>query len=899
MLTHANVQQDRLLKLYAALVKCGQAVIRCTQKAVLFEEICRHVVQVGGLKAAWIGMVDANDSHVWPQAHFGEGLSYLQTIQLTLRASQTQAADPVELVMAQNQSVWFQDVLSDPGLRPYHVLAREQLWHAAAMLPLQVQGQAVGVLCIYASEVNAFDVLTRDLLEQLASNISYALDFFENEAQRRQAEYELQESEVRYNALFASSCMPMIVLDPEDCSIVDANILALNFYGWDKATFTTMKSDDINVMAPEQIRHEMAMAVASKRSYFEFQHRLANGEVRDVEVFTSPVDFGGRTYLMSAIHDVSARKRLQNQMHRAQALTQSFIDHFPGVAFVKDSALHLMLVNQSLGTLLGVDPQTLIGKTVHDFFPHDFADKLTEMDRQVLTQGGHRTYPETFNNRHSEASLFVMEDDSGERFLGGITLDVTDSYRANERTRAMLQLNELDDKLSEKDFLNRGLESAQNLTNSQIGFLHFVNDDQETLELVTWTAGALQGCTATFDSHYPVSQAGIWADCLRQGQPVTFNDYAAYTAKKGLPPGHAPLTRLISVPVIEGGKARMLLGVGNKVTDYDQHDVESLMLMGNALWRSVRRVRAESSLQQQVQALSALNQDLADTQVQLLQSEKMASIGQLAAGVAHEINNPIGFVKSNLGSLAEYVTKLLGVAQAYVQLELQLGEAGSADCAHALAMVRQRKQEADFDFLLADLPTLIAESREGVDRVGKIVRDLKNFSRVGDTDFEWHDLHAGLESTINVVWNELKYKADVIREYGDLPHVYCVGSQINQVLMNLLVNAAQAIHEHGVITVRTGAQDDQVWIEVQDTGCGIEPDKQARIFEPFYTTKPFGQGTGLGLSIAMGIVKQHNGSLVLCSAPGKGSIFRMTLPVNGAHAIVSTTSGEPFLDKDS
>jgi signal transduction histidine kinase len=156
-----------------------------------------------------------------------------------------------------------------------------------------------------------------------------------------------------------------------------------------------------------------------------------------------------------------------------------------------------------------------------------------------------------------------------------------------------------------------------------------------------------------------------------------------------------------------------------------------------------------------------------------------------------------------------------------------------------------------------------------------------------------------LESTINVVWNELKYKADVIREYGDLPHVYCVGSQINQVLMNLLVNAAQAIHEHGVITVRTGAQDDQVWIEVQDTGCGIEPDKQARIFEPFYTTKPFGQGTGLGLSIAMGIVKQHNGSLVLCSAPGKGSIFRMTLPVNGAHAIVSTTSGEPFLDKDS
>jgi PAS domain S-box-containing protein len=899
MLTHAHshLRQERLLKLYAALLKCGQTIIRCTHKALLFEEICRDVVKLGGMKAAWIGMVDANDSRVWPQAHSGEGLNYLQTIQITQPATLAQAADPVELVIKENKSVWFQDVLNAPRLKPYHQLAREQGWHAAALLPLRVGGVPVGVLCIYASEVNAFDPLMCDLLDQLASNISYALDVFEKDDQRRQAEYDLQESEVRYNALFSSSCMPMIVLDPQTCGIVDANILALNFYGWDKATFIRMKSSDINVLTPEQIRHEMVLAVANKRSYFEFQHRLANGAVRDVEVFTSPVDFGGRTYLMSAIHDVSERKRLQSQMHQAQALTQRFIDHVPGIAFVKDSALRLMLVNQNLGTLLGVEPQTLIGKTAHDIFPPEFADKLTEMDRQVLTEGGHRTYPETFNNRHSEASLFVMEDDAGERFLGGITLDVTDSYRANERTRAMLRLNQLDDQLSESEFLNQGLESAQALTNSQIGFLHFVNEDQETLELVTWTVGALKGCTAAFESHYPVSQAGIWADCLRLGKPVMFNDYATYSAKNGLPPGHAPLTRLISVPVIEGSQARMLLGVGNKATEYDQHDVETLMLIGSALWRSVRRVRVERSLQMQVQELSALNQNLAATQLQLLQSEKMASIGQLAAGVAHEINNPIGFVKSNLGSLADYISKLLGVVQAYAQLEQQVGQSGVAAHMPALATVRQRKQEADLDYLLTDLPTLIAESREGVERVGKIVLDLKNFSRVGESAFEWHDLQGGLESTINVVWNELKYKADVVREYGDLPRVYCVGSQINQVLMNLLVNAAQSIHERGVITVRTGVHADQVWFEVQDTGCGIDPDKQTHIFEPFYTTKPKGQGTGLGLSIAMGIVKQHHGSLVLCSEPGRGSTFRLTLPVNGGRSPLASAGEARPLDE--
>jgi len=887
MMTQAHLQHERLLRLYDALLKCGQAVIRCSHKSTLFDEVCRHVVQVAGMKAAWIGMADTNDSRVWPQAHFGDGLNYLQTIQLTLPAAQTHAADPVHLTMSQNQSVWLQDVLSDPNLQPYHVLAHEQAWHAVAVLPLRVASVPVGVLCLYAGHAHAFDALTRDLLEQLASNISYALDFFEKDAQRRQAEYDLQESEVRYNALFASSCMPLIVFDPDNGAIVDANILALNFYGWDKATFTSMNVADINVMATEAIRQEMASAAASKRSYCEFRHQLASGEVRNVEVFTSPLDFGGHTYLMSAIHDVSERQRLQSQMRSAQALTQRFIDHLPGAAFVKDSSLRLMLVNRHLAALLGVAPQALIGKTAHDIFPADFADKITAMDHEVLAQGGCRTFPENFNHRHSEASLFVMEDDAGERFLGGITLDVTESYRAHEQTQALLQLNELADALDEKGFLARGLESAQALTNSQIGFLHFVNDDQETLELVTWTAGALLGCTAAFDSHYPVSQAGIWADCLRQGRPVVFNDYANYGDKKGLPAGHAPLKRLISVPIMEAGRTRMLMGVGNKQADYDQHDVDTLLLIGNALWRSVRRARAEKSLLEQVQALVALNRDLAATQSQLLQSEKMAAIGQLAAGVAHEINNPIGFIKSNLGSLADYVDKLLKLAQAYAQLEQVLEPRASAVIAEAMAVVRQRKDEADFDYLLTDLPALIKESRDGVERVGKIVKDLKNFSRVGDTDFQWADLHAGLESTINVVWNELKYKADVIREYGQLPPVYCVASQINQVVMNLLVNAAQAISDRGHITVRTGTVAEQVWLEVQDTGSGIDADKQARIFEPFYTTKPIGQGTGLGLSIAMGIIKQHHGTLTVTSAPGQGSTFRIMLPVQGGRKLVN------------
>lgn len=892
---HAHGQHEWLLKLYAALLACSQTIIRCDQKKTLLDDICHQIVALGGMKAAWLGLCGAEDpSQVWPQAHAGDGLDYLQTLRLSMGSdAATLACDPVQLAMREDRVVWTQDLANDPDMVALHKHAQAHGWRAAAALPLRLAGKPVGVLCLYADQVNGFDAVIRDLLAQLASNISHALGVFENDAQRRQVEFALQESEVRYSALFANSCMPMMILDPANGNIVDANILALDFYGWDKASFTSMKIMDVNTLTPEQVRLEMAQAAAARRSFFEFRHRLASGEVRDVEVFSRPVTFDGKAYLMSAIHDVSQRRVLQAQVRSTQALTQSFIDHLPGVAFVKDSDLRLTLVNRQLGDLLGVPAQTLIGKTAHDIFPPELADELAEMDREVLAQGGSKSYDQAFDGRHSEATLFAIQDDAGQRYLGGLILDVTDRYLVNERTHAMLRLSQMAGVQTDKQLLREGLQAARAITQSKLGFLHFVSPDQASLELVTWTAGDLAGDGAEGDACSPTSQAGLWADCLRQQQPVIFNDQVNAQAPL---PGQVPLQRLVSVPVMDGGRPSMLMGVGNKAADYDQRDVETLLLLGNAMWRIVSRQRAERALQQRVQELSDLNRDLAATQLQLLQSEKMASIGQLAAGVAHEINNPIGFVKSNLGTLADYVDKLLGVTRSYAKLETCLDAMDDRAREQALHEVRRDKADADFDFMLSDLPTLIAESREGVERVGKIVMDLKNFSRVGETDFQWTDLHLGLESTINMVWNEIKYKADVKREYADLPPVYCVASQINQVMMNLLVNAAHAIGQRGHITVRSGVDGAQVWLEVQDSGEGMDATTQARIFEPFFTTKPIGKGTGLGLSIAMGIVKQHHGMLSVQSAPGQGSTFRVTLPINGGRDVVPPGSRGPGTD---
>jgi len=291
------------------------------------------------------------------------------------------------------------------------------------------------------------------------------------------------------------------------------------------------------------------------------------------------------------------------------------------------------------------------------------------------------------------------------------------------------------------------------------------------------------------------------------------------------------------------------------------------------------------TLQRANQELRTLNENLRAAQDQVLQSERLASIGQLAAGVAHEINNPIGYVFSNFGTLQAYLERLFEMLEAYEQAESEL--AGSP-VAVRLAALRER---VELDFLKQDIPMLMGESKEGLSRVRQIVQDLKDFSRV-DThqDWVWASLHQGIDSTLNIVANEIKYRAEVRREYGDLPDIECLPSELNQVFLNLLVNAAHAITaERGLIVVRSGDAGDKVWVEVEDDGCGIAPEHLTRIFDPFFTTKPVGRGTGLGLSLAYGIVQKHQGRIDVRSEPGLGSCFRVTLPVRRPSASGAAT----------
>ena len=286
------------------------------------------------------------------------------------------------------------------------------------------------------------------------------------------------------------------------------------------------------------------------------------------------------------------------------------------------------------------------------------------------------------------------------------------------------------------------------------------------------------------------------------------------------------------------------------------------------------RKRQEVELKQNYEHLKTLNEQLENAQNQLLQSEKMASIGQLAAGVAHEINNPIGFVNSNLGTLKTYVDELLEVIRAYGAADPILAEHPEIN-----ANIASIKAQADLDFMGEDIHSLLKESREGISRVTRIVQDLKDFSRIDSMDWAVANMEQGLDSTLNIAMNEIKFKADIVKEYAGTPGIECLGSQLNQVFMNLLVNAAQAIETHGTITIRTGTTNDAVWVEIADTGRGIAPENLKRIFDPFFTTKAVGKGTGLGLSLAYSIVQKHHGKLEVRSEVGVGSCFRVEIPL--------------------
>ena len=757
-----------------------------------------------------------------------------------------------------------------------------------------------------------------------------------------------------------------------------------------------------------------------------------------------PLAFATSLLLLSGAFASSLARRVKsasdNDAHFRQALLaseerlRSLGDNLPGAYIYQctkgvGGQLKFDYISSGVAQIHGYRPEEIIkdpGLLFQQVDPAQLPDLLASIAESERTLGEFSIdlRISTSDNQHHWLQLRSRprRTSDGGAIWDGVAIDITTRREAvamldlqTRRSEALLEFPEKCAGLDEAGFMQYAIARIEALTDSRIGFIHFVNDDGESIELVTWSPNTLAHyCHAAFDRHYAIAQAGLWAEAARQKAPVVINDYANADHKHGLPEGHSTLIRLISAPVIDNDRVRMMAGVGNKDTPYTETDVETVLLLASATWRLVCQRRAEKALMIAMQVVNAspvicfrwraaagwpvvfvsenvatwgysvedlmdgkppfaemihpddcarivdevvrytaegrrdyvqeyrlltadrqviwvsdrtnvvrneqgevefydgiltditerrqraleltetltaqrqLNKRLEEAHNQLLQSEKMASIGQLAAGIAHELNNPIGFVHSNLGTLEAYVRDLMEIIDAYDDAQSSADEPEVRQ-----TRITQLKETRDFAYIRQDIGQLLNESRDGLSRVRKIVQDLKNFSHVSGHQWDWADLHQGLDSTLNIVWNELKYKCKVVKEFGDIPKVYCLISQLNQVFMNLLVNAGHAIETKGIITIRTiRLGRDEIAIEISDTGKGIAPEHLTRIFEPFFTTKPVGKGTGLGLSLAYGIINTHHGRIDVSSQLGIGTSFRVIIPIQPLAAESATTFPE-------
>ncbi|MDR3410441.1 MAG: PAS domain S-box protein [Formivibrio sp.] len=560
-----------------------------------------------------------------------------------------------------------------------------------------------------------------------------------------------------------------------------------------------------------------------------------------VEVHGRSMEFKGRPAVIGLLLDVTERKLAETA---SDEKLRALYELSPlGIALV-DAQGHHVEFNDTFLQLLGYPAEVLQTLDFHSLIPERFADEVARLQTSLETTGRYGLIEMEYRNQNGrlipvQVCGMRITGSDGQRYLWSIVEDISTRKQAEQALQDSLR------------FARQLIEAIPSPV--------FCKDRD----------GRYLGCNEAFERYIGKPRHEFIGKSVYDLSPKELAD-RYFAADKAL--FDEPGTQIYET-VTEWADGTRHSVIVHKAT-FTRADGQIGGLVGVILDITERK-RLESEMAAHIEQLSSLNRQLEEAQTQLLQAEKMSAVGQLAAGVAHEINNPVGFVNSNLGTLREYLTDLLQLIDAYENV--------IAACPPDHPAVRQAcelKNRIDFQFISEDAPKLLQESRDGLDRVKRIVADLKDFSRVGESDWQTTDVHQCLDSTLNVVASELKYKATIIKAYGELPDIRCMSFQLNQVFMNLLVNAAHAIQDKGTITLRTGRTDDAVWIEVEDTGEGIPPENLKRIFEPFFTTKPIGKGTGLGLSVSYGIIQKHHGHIEAHSIPGKGSTFRIVLPID-------------------
>ncbi len=522
---------------------------------------------------------------------------------------------------------------------------------------------------------------------------------------------------------------------------------------------------------------------------------------------------------------------------------QTLLDAIPNPIFYKDTQGSFLGCNSRFGALFGVSQEAIVGKTAFDISPRDKADFYGRTDRQLIDAPGKISYETQVTDPQGASHDFEVTKATFANTDGKIAGVIGAMVEITNRKKMEQKLRTSEEKI------------RQTLDNIGIG-VALISPGMKILEMNR--------------------QMRTWfPQIAMDSQPVCFEVF--HTPAKTRPCGNCPTVKALGDGQIH--EATVETSIRGAIRKY--------RLVATPIHDSSGKVEAAIEMVEDITEKLAMEREL-------LQAQKLASIGQLAAGVAHEINNPVGFVSSNLTTLDGYHDDLNRLVSRYQAFKLSVAAledpSGLQDVQAEAVKIDSLEDEIDIDFVRQDASDLLGECKQGTERIKKIVEDLKHFAHPGQDKVQDTDINRELESTLNVVHNELKYKATVTKTFDELPIISANPQQLNQVFVNILVNAAQAIEKSGEIRIQTQHRNGHVEIRISDTGCGIPEESLAKIFDPFFTTKEVGKGTGLGLNIAFNIIKKHQGEMLVQSRVGQGTTFIIKLPVSAPGVDVDKTN---------